>query len=57
MSTWQHLYSDEITPEQIAEATHRARIERSRAFWRLLEGIFKSAADDLPTGPAAKAVR
>ncbi|MGE5513034.1 MAG: hypothetical protein ACM31O_17515 [Bacteroidota bacterium] len=39
----------EPTPELIAEITRRARIERSRALWQLLQGMFGShAADDEP---------
>jgi hypothetical protein len=54
MKTSPRFYDDEITPERIAEVTRRARIERSQAVWRLLEGIFKSRASDAVPGAAAK---
>jgi hypothetical protein len=45
------FYDYEITPERIAEVTRRARIERSQALWRILDGIFKSRASQEPLKP------
>jgi hypothetical protein len=36
----------EITPERIAEITRRARVERSKAVWELLQRMFANRADE-----------
>jgi hypothetical protein len=46
MSSLLETPPERVTPELVEEITRRARRERSKALWRILQGVFANRRDD-----------